>query len=264
MSLHTVSAQILTRSGRGSAGMTLIEIMVGAVILSMIVLAITNLFIAGQRSARQAMQSHQVNDEVQSAVDHLLKDVREANILIDYAPTAEAHEPPFPDFDFTASDAEERLQSAVGSLSVMTGDPRNRIRLIKCVPIEPGKVSGNISTQSARKYYTEYYFLHSDDNNVVLMRKFAQISDDWKFFNDIPAGEDPPLVGTIIDHPLIREIDTTRDYCVFFRAGSRARNVCLAAKLHRKERNADGSLATKELYQARILVTAHIRGSAPY
>ncbi len=253
------------RSGRASAGMTLVELMIGAAILSMIILAVTNLFISGQRSARQAMQSHQANDEVQSAVDHLLKDVREANVLIDYAPTTEAHEPPYPDFDFTAADAEERLQNAVGSLSVMTGDPRNRIRLIKCVPIEPSKVSGNVSTQSARKYYIEYYFIHADDHNVALMRKFAQVQDDWKFYSDIPAGEDPPLVeSTIISRPLIPEIDTTRDYCVFFRAGSRARNVCLAAKLHRKERNADGSLANKELYQARILVTAHIRGSAPY
>ncbi|MBP7632955.1 hypothetical protein KBA41_02205 [Candidatus Ozemobacteraceae bacterium] len=247
--------------------MTLIEIMVGAVILAMIILAITNLFISGQRSAKQAMQSHQVNDEVQSAVDHLLKDVREANVLIDNAPSPQDHEPPFPDFDFTAVDAEDRLQSAVGSLSVMTRDPRNRIRLIKCVPVLPSKVSANTSTKSTAMYYIEYYFAPTDDNTVALMRKFARIRNDdgWAFYDDVPTGEDPPLdESTSISRPLISEIDTTRDYCVFFRAGSRARNVCLAAKLHRKERNADGSLVNKELYQARILVTAHIRGSAPY
>lgn len=248
------------------AGFTLIEIMVGAIIFAMIIVSIYKLTMSGHKSAQQAMQGHQVNEEIQSAIDHFVKDVREANLIIDTSGSSAAQYPPL--LQVNAPDSvEDALQAAINNHK--TDDPCNRLLLVKCFPLPPNAAGSSASTRSTRKYLVEYTIEGEEGNpNKTLFRKFAQIEDDYPW-TDLYNNPYPPLKGdTAFSKPLISEINITRDYFVFFRTVDSsgaigARSIYLAAKLHRKEKKADGTLVDKELFQSKILVTAHFRGSAP-
>ncbi len=235
-----------------SRGVTLIELSIGAIILAIVMSSIYKLTLSGQKSAIQVMQSHQVNEEIQTAIDRFSDDVREANILVDNVPPD--HEPPL--LTTQNQPVDEALANAIQAKTLKTEDPKNKLKLVKCEIVAPSQVSGNTLSKMFKKCQIEYFF-KGTGNTLALVRKYAELDESN---NEVPA--------SVKIKPIINEINITKDYAVFFRIGGGqgilgARNVYFAADLARKEKKSDGTLSTRNTFHSTILTSAHIRGSAP-
>ncbi|MBI3038150.1 hypothetical protein HYY75_03730 [bacterium] len=234
-------------------GVTLIEVSIGAFILALVVGAVYKLTISGQKSAAQIMQSHQVNEEVQNAIDRFSSDVREANVIVDNV--APDHEPPLLDVAQNQS-VDAALFSAIQGRILQTENPKNKLKLIKCQIVPPSQILGATLREMFKKYQVEYFF-KGTGSTKALVRKFVELDNQN---NEVPASAKIK--------PLIYEINTNKDYAVFFRIGGSqgligSRNVYFAAEISRKEKKGDGSLIDKSTFRSTILTSAHIRGSAP-
>ncbi|MFZ2961349.1 MAG: prepilin-type N-terminal cleavage/methylation domain-containing protein [Candidatus Ozemobacteraceae bacterium] len=62
-------------------GTSLIELMAVIILLAVLLTGVYRVFFQGQRQAREIMENHSVNDDVQRLVDRLTDDIREANYV---------------------------------------------------------------------------------------------------------------------------------------------------------------------------------------
>lgn len=62
-------------------GMTAVEMMSVLIIMSFLLTALYRVFFSGQRQAREIMENHIVNDEIQRVVDRVTDDLREGNYV---------------------------------------------------------------------------------------------------------------------------------------------------------------------------------------
>jgi hypothetical protein len=237
-----------------SRGVTIVEMMVGAVILLMTLSAIFKLTSSGQRSAVQVMQGHQVNEEIRRAIDLFSDDVREANIILD--PSPPPHIPPHLTPNPGNQPIDEALTGALQAGTLKTSDPNNRVRLIKCRVLPPNKVSGGTAAGMIEKSLVEYFFQGIGDTRA-LIRKTVNLDANN---NEIPA--------SAFIKPIINDIFLFTDHALFFRVGGNqsligARNIFFALDITRKERTPDGAFRTGQLFHAKVLTSVHIRGSAP-
>ena len=91
-------------------GVTLIEVMMGVILMAMLLGSLWYIFMGGSRGVREAVANHEINEEAQKIVDFVTNDLREANFISTTQPPIVA-------------------ANATGSLQ--TQDPNNKICFTK-------------------------------------------------------------------------------------------------------------------------------------
>ena len=237
-------------------GTTMIEMLIAATILALIIGAVYKATLSGQRSAIQVMQSHQVNEEIQNAIDHFSDDVREANVIAD--PASPKKPVPLLPLDPPTQPVDQALAAAIQTKTLATADfyANAVLRLIKSQAVPPNKVTGGTVAGMVKNSVVEYFFKDKGGAHV-LFRKYMEIDENGR-----------PIAPSVRIKPLIREIIPDKDYAVFFRIGGNqptigARNIFFATDIARKEKKPDGTVRQQETFHAAVLTSAHIRGSTP-
>ncbi|HNX75604.1 MAG TPA: hypothetical protein PLM07_18035 [Candidatus Rifleibacterium sp.] len=212
-------------------GTTIVELMMGLVILTLILTALWQVYSGSQRQAREILANHTINDDLDRTLLKITDDVRESNFIYDNFPPAV-------------------LQTAVAGLK--TEDAVNQLKFTKVLydfskdPMDLPAGEVNYVQHEVR-----YYIEKDDDEDPgspwVLCREMTPY-DNKKNKVDSEMTVYPVLKG-------IKE-------CIFYRVkdpdASRSGNVYIKLKLARKEEGQDAGKYTNE-----IVITVKERGASP-
>lgn len=67
-------------------GFTVVELMVGLIIMSLILTAIWHVYSASRKNAKEILENHVINDELDKTLIRITNDIREANSIASYPP----------------------------------------------------------------------------------------------------------------------------------------------------------------------------------
>lgn len=212
-------------------GVTIIELMVAMIIFSLILTALWRVYSGSQRSAREIIANHTINDELDRTLLKITDDLRESNYISDtFPPTVQ--------------------KSAVAGLK--TEDPGNELRFVKVLydfekdpmDLPAGQVN---YTQNSIRYSVEKEDDSKPDSLWILKREMTPV-DNQKNTLDSEMTVYPVLNG-------IKE-------CVFYRLkdpdASRSGNVYIKLKMARDEEGPDAAKYANEL-----TITVKERGASP-
>jgi prepilin-type N-terminal cleavage/methylation domain-containing protein len=231
-------------------GFTLLEMMVAVTILGMVTAGVFVMTTEGQKNVARTMQSHIANDEVQMAANQISDDCKEANLVLD--PDSGERQPPF--LTLGSTPLEEAFDSAIQNQTLKTVDPNNRLTVIQFRPQTVSEAGGQAKSFFAQKKLE--YFMKQDPSAPKIYGLFRKSVDI-----DSSGGE---VTTSARIRQVIPEIDTDREYFVFFRVENSgaisARNIYFAASLTRRDPKAE---ASTPLFTSAFLNSAHIRGTVP-
>lgn len=245
----------MSRMTRLRSGTTLLELIIAVTILAMVIAAVFRVVSSGQKTATTVMQSHQVNEEVQSAIDRISDDIKEANLVMEIG----ADVPPA--IDWTTTDPfEDAVKAKRTDGTLKTDGPKNRLMLMKATPATVTDAGTMVIKMGMNLASITYVFEKDSDSPDLfhLIRYYEELDCDRN-----------PKAGTSRVKTLIHDINIQKDYFLFFRIGNSngrisARNIFCTADLARKEKKPDGTYDNnKTLFHANVLTALHIRGSAP-
>lgn len=212
-------------------GTTLVELMVGMIILTLILTALWRVYSSSQRSAREIIANHTINDELDRTLLKITDDVRESNYIFDNFPPSVA-------------------QTSVAGLK--TEDQTNQLKFMKILydfekdpmDLPAGEVN---YVQHRIRYFVERDDETKPDSTWTLFREMVPF-DNRKV--EIPS---QTTVFAVLNG--IKE-------CIFYRIqdpeASRSGNVYIKLKLARSEEGLDAGKYSNE-----IVITVKERGASP-
>ncbi len=216
---------------RFKRGTTIVELMMGLVILTLILTALWRVYSSSQRQAREILANHTINDEIDRTLLKITDDVRESNYIFDNFPPAV-------------------LQTSVAGLK--TSDTTNQLKFMKVLydfskdPMDLPAGEVNYVQHEIR------YFVEKEDD--------ADPDSLWTLCREmVPYNSKKEKVESEMTvYPILKGIKE----CFFYRVkdpdASRSGNVYIRLKLARSEQ---GPEAGK--YANDIVVTVKERGANP-
>ncbi len=213
-------------------GFTVIELMVGLLIMSLVLTGLYITFSSSQKNAQEIMANQQINDQFERVLHKITEDVREANeISKDFPPTVDK-----------ADLAGLKTESAGNKLNFVkitydfTKDP---------LDLPPG-------TFNYTKTEISYFLLQ--ENEAVADSPWVLIREMTPYDNRMQK-----LVSEIRAYPVLEGIDE----CIFYRLNdpdaSRSGNLYIKLRMTRLDK--EGSIDQK--YGNQTTITVKERGALP-
>lgn len=212
-------------------GVTIIELMVAMIIFSLILTALWRVYSGSQRSAKEIIANHTINDEVDRTLLKITDDLRESNFIFDNCPAAV-------------------LPTSIAGLK--TENPANQLMFTKILydfEKDPTDLpAGEVNyTQNRIRYFVEKEDDSKPGSLWVLNREMLPF-DNKKVAVNSQMTVFPVLNG-------IKE-------CVFYKTtdpeASRSGNVYIRLKMARSEEGADAAK-----YANDITISVKERGASP-
>lgn len=212
-------------------GVTIIELMVAVLILSLIATVLFRSYLSGSRAVHEITENHVVNEKIDRTMQMIINDIREANVISsEFPPIVEEADLP----TLSGSDLAKNRLKFVKIFYDFTKDPST---------LSSGEVN-----------YTKHeveYFLDADGDNPgkwILSRSF--IAYDNK-------GSQVTAQASVF--PILSGLEE----CVFYRLkdpdASRTGNLYIKFKLAR----IPGDTSSRPLYTNERLITVRERGASP-
>lgn len=212
-------------------GFTVIELMIGMIIFSLVLTALWQVYSGSQRNAREIIANHTINDELDRTLLKIMDDVRESNFIFDNCPEAIAAA----DVNALKTKRENYLMF-MKVLYDFSKDPMD---------LPAGEVN---YTQNKVEYYLEKEDDASADSNWILFRRMIPYDNKRQ---PVPSQE------------TIFEVLKGVKECVFYRLkdpeASRSGNVYIRLKLARND--VTGPETGK--YSNEITISVKERGVSP-
>lgn len=208
-------------------GVTAVELMVAMIVFAILATALWQVFSASRKGAREIIENHSINEEVDRVLLKIMDDVRESNFIYDNCP--EAVEP-----------------SAVSGLQTKRESYLMFMKLLYDFTKDPSDLpEGQVNyTQNKVEYYVDR---ETPDGDWVLFRRMVPYDNNRQ-----------PVESEETIYEILRGIKE----CVFYRLkdpdASRAGNVYIRLKLARNQD--DGKGISK--YQNEITICVKERGAS--
>ena len=209
---------------------TLVELMVTLIILVLLLTALWKVFLASQKNAKEIIENHAINDELDRIFIKITDDVREANMIATYPIIYE--------------------ESEIDELTTKESDPddnsENKLTFYK-VNYDFTKKPNELADNEVN-YTTNLVTYYVEPND--------EFPNKWKLFRKmIPLGKDKqPIEGEISLYEVLPVVDE----CVFYRIKDpdipRTGNVYIKLKFGRKE---------EEKYSNETIISVKERGAMP-
>lgn len=205
-------------------GFTLIELIIGLLIFSLILFASWNVFSSGSKNAYEVISNHTINDEIERVLMKITDEIREANLVSTKFP-------------------ESINESEINDLK--TESSNNRLEFDKInydFTIDPSTLSNgevNYTKDSVK------YFLEKDDSE----------NEGWTLYKESVTYDinKKPITGEMTIYPVLKGIKR----CVFYRIKdpdvSRQGNVYMNIELSRQD----------SPYTNSITISVKERGTCP-
>ncbi len=209
---------------------TLVEIMMVAILLVLLLTYLWKVFSSAQKNAKEVMENHSINDEIDRTLIKITDDVREANAI--------------------ASDSPHMYEESEIEGLTTTTDEKNRLVLTKVrydFSKEPSTLGPDEVNYTANRI--EYYVEKEDEPYPTNQAKWVLIRAQTPLDNKRKPIEDKKTVYTIL-----KGIDE----CIFYRIKDpdavRSGNVYIKMRMGRK----DGGKYTDE-----SIISVKERGAMP-
>lgn len=210
---------------------TIVELMVGMIILTLILTALWRVYSGSQRSAREIMANHTINDELDRTLLKITDDVRESNYIFDNFPPAV-------------------IPTSVAGLK--TEDATNQLKFMK---ILYDFTKDPTDLPAGEVNYVQHrirYFVEKDDE--------TNPKSTWTLYREMVPFDNRKV--EVVSKTTVFHVLKGIKECVFYRVqdpeASRSGNVYIKLKLARSE---EGPEAGK--YSNEIVVTVKERGANP-
>ncbi|GAB4275296.1 MAG: hypothetical protein Kow0029_16270 [Candidatus Rifleibacteriota bacterium] len=213
-------------------GFTIIEMMLGIIILSLLLTALYRSFSASRQGAKEIMANQQINDEFDLVIQKIIEDVRESNYIYDGCPP-----------EITKADL----------ATYKTEKPENYLMFMKVEydftkdPMDLPDGTYNY-TQTRIRYFLEKEDETDPDSLWVLNREMLPYDNRRQ-----------PINSQMTVFPVLDGISE----CLFYRLkdpdASRSGNLYIKLKMTRNDKKGSDS----EKYTNETLISVKERGSAP-
>lgn len=215
-------------------GFTLVELMIGMLILSLLLAALFRTFSSSQEVATEVMANHQINDQFDRVLQKITEDVRESNYIYKSCPPVIAQ----------ANLVNHKTQS-----------PENQLMFMKVhydFTIDPIDLTdGTFNyTQTRVRYFVEKEDEANPLSTWVLNREMLPFDNKRK-----------PINSEMTVYPVLNGIQE----CVFYRLddpdASRSGNLYIRLKMTRTDKSKIGS--ENEKYTNETIISVKERGAPP-
>lgn len=205
---------------------TLVETMTAIILMVLVLTALWNVFSSTQKNAKEIMENHSINDEMDRTLIRIMDDVREANYIASDSPAM-----------YEASEI-EGLQT--------TKDKKNQLKFKK-VTYDFSKDPSTLGDKE--KNYTAVEIIYrvekdeTPDSKWILIREMTPLDSNGK-----------TIESEITAHTILSGIDE----CIFYRIKDpdavRSGNVYIKLVIGRKE---------EEKYKNECIISVKERGAMP-
>ena len=209
-------------------GFTVVELMVGLIIMSIILTALWHVYSSSRRNAKEIIENHVINDELDKTLIKITNDIREANAIASYPYIYE--------------------ESEIDSLTTTESDPidesKNKLQFIKLnydFSRQPDEIPDDEVNYTTNEI--TYYIVPCEDiPGKWNLRRFMVFTNEKKVIDDTK------------DYEVLHAIDE----CIFYRKkdpdATRQGNTYIKIKIGHKE---------DDKYSNECVISVKERGAMP-
>ena len=210
---------------------TLVETMVTIILMVLVLTSLWNVFSSTQKNAREVMENHSINDEMDRTLIKITDDVREANYIASDSP---------PMYE----------QSQVTNNEIKTENEKNQLKFIK-VKYDFSKDPSSLGDNETNYTATQIVYRVEKDSEPVPTE-----NSKWVLIREMTPldSKKEPIESEMTVHTILSGIDE----CLFYRIKDpeavRSGNIYIKLQIGRKE---------EEKYKNESVISVKERGAMP-